>query len=202
MAILKGNRAGITAERFAQGYTWSEYMQVIQQNKERFAESYAETQVSPEDCAFFAQVPGRVGGKLRVVALAEDWCPDVYTNLPILIKIAECSPDIEVRIFPRDKNLDIMDAYLNQGQFRSIPTFVFLDNDFNELGVWIERPRAANELRERLMQELAQQPGLSEEEARAERSRRLREAYRTGLRQETIREIRQVLEAALAARSD
>ena len=33
-----------------------------------------------------------------------------------------------------------MDQYLNNGQYKSIPTFVFLDGDFNELGVWIERP--------------------------------------------------------------
>ena len=41
-----------------------------------------------------------------------------------------------------------MDQYLNKGQFRSIPTLVFLDSEFNEFGVWIERPETVTKLRE------------------------------------------------------
>jgi len=50
---------------------------------------------------------------------------------------------MELRVFPRDANMDIMDQYLNQGKFASIPTFVFFDRDWRELGQWIERPAAA-----------------------------------------------------------
>jgi hypothetical protein len=41
-----------------------------------------------------------------------------------------------------------MDQYLNRGEYRSIPTFVFLDDAFNEVGVWIERPDSVTRLRE------------------------------------------------------
>ena len=34
----------------------------------------------------------------------------------------------------------VMDEHLNKGQYKSIPTVIFLDGEFNELGVWIERP--------------------------------------------------------------
>lgn len=33
-----------------------------------------------------------------------------------------------------------MDQFLNQGQFRSIPVFVFFDQAFHEIGRFIERP--------------------------------------------------------------
>jgi hypothetical protein len=47
-----------------------------------------------------------------------------------------------------------MDEHLNRGQFKSIPTVIFLDGDFNELGVWIERPESVTKLREEKRQAL------------------------------------------------
>jgi hypothetical protein len=35
-----------------------------------------------------------------------------------------------------------MDNYLNRGEFRSIPVFVFFDGDFHEIGKFIERPES------------------------------------------------------------
>ena len=57
---------------------------------------------------------------------------------------------LNVRIHLRDGDpgSSIMDQYLNKGQFKSIPTVIFLDGDFNELGVWIERPDSVTKLRE------------------------------------------------------
>jgi hypothetical protein len=40
-----------------------------------------------------------------------------------------------------------MQSYLNKGQFKSIPVFVFFDESFRELGHWIERPASVTELR-------------------------------------------------------
>ena len=52
-----------------------------------------------------------------------------------------------------------MDQYLKDGQFRSIPVFVFLDDDFRELGAWIERPDSVTSLRAEKMANLyAQHP--------------------------------------------
>jgi hypothetical protein len=47
---------------------------------------------------------------------------------------------LNLRVFLRDQNLDLMDQYLNQGQFRSIPVFVLFDEEFREVGHFIERP--------------------------------------------------------------
>jgi hypothetical protein len=40
-----------------------------------------------------------------------------------------------------------MDQYLKEGKYKSIPAVVFLDEDFNELGRWIERPASVTKLR-------------------------------------------------------
>src|SRR5262249_39311127 len=84
---------------------------------------------------------------LNVLVLAEDWCGDVIDNLPILGRIAQESGKLNLRVFLRDQNLDIMDQYLNQGEFRSIPVLVFFNEEFHEIGRFIERPASVTERR-------------------------------------------------------
>jgi hypothetical protein len=47
-----------------------------------------------------------------------------------------------------------MQRYLNKGQFKSIPVFVFFDEDFRELGHWIERPASVTEIRAKRRNEI------------------------------------------------
>jgi selT/selW/selH-like putative selenoprotein len=126
----------ISQERFNQGLTYEEYRAQMNRNEERFIETEATVAFDPTDLEFFSNLPE----PLNVLAIAEDWCGDVIANLPVLGKLAEQSGKLNLRVFLRDENLDIMDQYLKQGEFRSIPVFVFFDKAFNELGYWIERP--------------------------------------------------------------
>lgn len=84
--------------------------------------------------------------------LSESWCGDAAQNLPALAQMAaEANGTIELKIALRDKNLDIMDAYLT-GSSRSIPKLICLRADsLDEIGVWGPRPAEAQEfvLRER-----------------------------------------------------
>jgi Thioredoxin len=50
-----------------------------------------------------------------------------------------------MRVFLRDKNPDLMDQYLNQGLYRSIPVFAFFDENMKEVARFIERPPAQTE---------------------------------------------------------
>jgi hypothetical protein len=112
-------------------------------NQERFAENESRVTLDPESVRTFKSLPK----PLRVLALAEDWCGDVVANLPILGRLAKEVPTLDVRIFYRDQNLDLMDRWLNQGKYQSIPVFVFFDENFRELGHWIERPASVTERR-------------------------------------------------------
>lgn len=193
-------RAIITPQRFAQGFTYQGYLAQVKVNRERLQDNYEETFLAPEDAEFFATFSQRLGGSVKVLALAEDWCGDVVNYLPVMARIESVAPDMEMRIFPRDQNLDIMERYLNQGKYRSIPVFVFLDPDFRELGHWIERPQAATDYMARLHEEL-RRPGLSDEEI-VRLVRRGASENIGRFRQEAVREIRQLLEAALTLRRE
>ena len=127
----------ISRERFATGLTAQQFLDSIELNKEKFLENIEANSFSDEDLRFFADHP------VSIAALGEDWCTDVVHFLPVAIKLAEQSPAVTLKIFKRDENLDIMDQYLNQGEFRSIPTFIVYDPDWNELGFYSERPAEA-----------------------------------------------------------
>ena len=132
----------VTPERFAKGMTWSEWMEHIQRNKEKFQYNYDETHVSAADAAKLKALAERDSGPAEVLVLGEDWCPDVFRGLPVIVRIAEAA-GIEFRAFPRDENLDIMQEFLNHGEHQSIPVAVFYTKDHRYIAHWIERPAKA-----------------------------------------------------------
>ena len=129
--------------RWDKGITYEEFKAAMTRNQERFAENETRVALDPETVRTFKSLPK----PLRVLVLAEDWCGDVVANLPILGRLANEVPTLDVRIFLRDQNLDLMERWLNQGKYQSIPVFVFFDENFRELGHWIERPASVTERR-------------------------------------------------------
>ncbi len=180
----------VTRERFAAGMTWQEYLEQIKRNREKFAYNYEETALSDGDVEAFRSLAAEGGGPAKVLALAEDWCPDVFRGLPVMVRIAETA-GLELRIFPRDENLDIMNEFLKGGEHQSIPTFVFYTEDHRYIAHWIERPAKADA-------EMGQVRALFEGKDRDEAMGRYDEFQRGPVwatwRQETVRELRDLLQ--------
>jgi hypothetical protein len=84
-----------------------------------------------------AAVPPGAGRKLLVIA--EDWCGDASNTVPIVAKLVDLAPGLELRVIPRDENPELMDRYLTNGT-RSIPIVIALDDRFQEMGHWGPRP--------------------------------------------------------------
>lgn len=133
----------VTADRFAQGLTYDQFKAQMTRNQSRFEENERNLHLNPEDVAAMKNL----AQPLNVLVLAEDWCGDVIDNLPILGRLARESGKLNLRVFLRDQNLDLMDQYLKDGQYRSIPVFVFFDQKFNEIGRFIERPASVTDRR-------------------------------------------------------
>lgn len=151
----------VARERFEQGLTYDEFKARMTRNQERFAENERLVELTPDDLADFRNLPE----PLNVLVLAEDWCGDVIDNLPVLGRLAQESGALNVRVFPRDENLDLMDQFLKDGQFRSIPVFAFFDEQFRELGRFIERPASVTDRRAALRRDLsARNPELGSPE--------------------------------------
>jgi thioredoxin family protein len=168
----------VTAERFAQGLTYDAYKAQMTRNQERFQANEQRVVLNPADLAAFKSFTS----PLHVLVLAEDWCGDVIDNLPILGRLAAETATLDVRVFLRDQNLDLMDQYLKEGKYRSIPVFVFFDDQFKELGHFIERPDSVTARRAKFRQELyAQHPEYGSPDAPVDQ---LPEEIRVKLQQE------------------
>jgi Thioredoxin len=166
----------VTRERFEQGMTFQQYLDQMGTNKETFVKFLSEIVIRPEDKAAIA----KLGKKLKLMVITEDWCGDALYNVPVLAKLVEGNPNIEARVFLRDKNADLMDQYLNQGMFRSIPVFAFFDENMNEVARLLERPSKITDQLEKKMLEVR----------RSMRSENLEQ-----WRQDVVGEVRSLLKA-------
>jgi hypothetical protein len=124
----------VTKERFEQGLTLQQYVDHMSVNRERFVEALEETTLEPED----TRVLEKLNGARRVLVISEDWCGTCLAHVPYVAKLIEGNPNIEMRLFPRDANLDLMDQFLKKDRYRSIPVFAFFDEHMNELARFLE----------------------------------------------------------------
>jgi len=131
----------VTPERFAQGLTFAQYLAQMRTNKERFEQRMADALITPDDREAIR------GRKLKILVITEDWCGDALVGFPALARLVDGAPDVEMRVFLRDANPDVMDQYLKRGLYRTIPVFVFFDEQMNELARFMERQDVVTELR-------------------------------------------------------
>ena len=134
----------VTPERLAQGISYKEWMEQIDRNQDKFEQNYEGAQIDPADAEAIKAAMAKPGGPVTMMAIGEPWCPDVFRGLPVAAKLAEAT-GLDLKIFFRDQNIDIMNEFLYKGEFQSIPTLVFYDKDMNQLGVWHERAQKARD---------------------------------------------------------
>jgi hypothetical protein len=80
------------------------------------------------------------------LVISESWCGDAAQNIPILQKIADFSPFVNLKIVFRDENLELIDRYLTNGG-RSIPKLIaFKSETLEELFTWGPRPERIQNL--------------------------------------------------------
>ena len=186
----------ITPERYGTGFTYQGYLAQVASNRERYQEQEDAFQLAAEDARFFQNISQNLGG-LKALAIVEDWCPDAHRGLPVLAKIARAA-NLELRVFYRDRNPDIMNLYLKDGKYQSIPVFAFFDKNLKPLCHWIERPQAAYLFMAQVSAELAKRK-MSEEEIRQER-RKMSGPKAEEWRQETVKELKDLLGKAVSTR--
>jgi hypothetical protein len=190
----------VTPERYQQGISWQQWMEQIDRNQDKFQQNYDDMTLNGEDVAAIKALMSLPKGPAKCLALGEAWCPDVFRGMPVIAKLCEAT-GIDLKIFFRDQNLDIMDEFLYKGEFQSIPTLVFYTKDHEYLGHWIEKAQKARE-EAPLLQEITgkmRNPDISAED----RQRFMAEyaAFQSGpvwdgWRQAQVKEIRELLEKA------
>jgi hypothetical protein len=126
----------ITKARYCEGETFAEFIARPIKNHEMWMGVYKHVTIPIE---ISARVEA-LGGHWHLLVLSEDWCGDSVNIVPIIAKLTESVSNMDMRLLPRDENLDIMDTHLT-GKSRSIPMVILLNQKFQECGTWGPRPR-------------------------------------------------------------
>lgn len=124
----------ITRERFAEGLTLDQYVAQMTVNRDRLAAALARAAAMPAD----REVLERLGRPRKLMIITEDWCGTSLAYVPYVASLMAADPTLDVRVFLRDDNPDVMDHYLKRGLYRSIPVFAFFDDAMRELARFIE----------------------------------------------------------------
>lgn len=128
---------------FNSGKTFEDWLADAEDAERRgkMAKAHLQLVLDPQQHGFLKAVPKKV----RVIAIAEDWCGDVVRHVPALQKVADASPNVEARYIQREQWPDVFVRFLTNGG-EAIPKFVFLSQDWVECGSWGPMPAACREL--------------------------------------------------------
>ena len=85
-------------------------------------------------------------GDITWLVLTEAWCGDAAHVIPVINKVAELNPNIDLRLVLRDENDLLMQQFLTNGG-KSIPKLIMIDNTSGQvLGTFGPRPILATAL--------------------------------------------------------
>ncbi|MFA7380332.1 MAG: thioredoxin family protein [Bacteroidia bacterium] len=137
-----GHVAKIAAEHLLPVAEQDHYLHYIELNLHRV--NRLNTTYKP-DAELTAIIDG-LKQPLRWLIISEYWCGDAAQNVPVLAAIAQASKGkIDLRLVFRDKNLELMDAFLTNGT-RSIPKLIQLNEAWEVMSTWGPRPEVAQNL--------------------------------------------------------
>jgi thiol-disulfide isomerase/thioredoxin len=107
----------VTAERFARGMTFDEYVRFVAtpQNLARegsmgnprrdmraqLRATFDATRLEPAQAEALRWLAAQPGGPAKMLVLSEEWSSDCRRDVPVFARMAEAAP-FELRIFPRD----------------------------------------------------------------------------------------------------
>lgn len=118
------------------GEQTEEHIQATLINAQRMKRIDHQCELIPQ----LAEMASLVSEKHTWFVITEAWCGDSAQNTPVLAKIANASPNLEIRLLFRDEHPEIMNEFLSNGK-RAIPKLICVhDASQMVIGTWGSRP--------------------------------------------------------------
>ena len=124
----------LTKSQFEAGMTIQQYIDQIKVNKDPFVAIYNAVEVPGDAAAVFDGLSQPV----NLAVFTADWCGDAVSTTPVILRLAESSPNIQVQVFNRDDDVPLADTFLPEHRAGTVPIFVVLDSEMNEVARFIE----------------------------------------------------------------
>jgi hypothetical protein len=119
-----------------QGVTFPDFLAAAERRRERWHDSYDSGTVSPLN----RDRASRLEGDWKLLVVAADWCGDSAANLPYLARMVETMESVDMRIIDPDVGRPVMDSHPTPDGRGATPTLLLLNEGYEEVGCWIERP--------------------------------------------------------------
>jgi hypothetical protein len=126
-------------EKWRAGQELEPYVDSMALNQSSMRRRLTEVRLTADD----KQCLDRIEQPIHVLVMTEEWCADSLMNIPIVARIVEAAPQMDLRIFTRSEADELNDFYIGRGNCR-IPVVTFFDEHFQEIGTWMERSQAAH----------------------------------------------------------
>ncbi|MER2034401.1 thioredoxin family protein [Mammaliicoccus vitulinus] len=157
---------------YEQAQPIKEYVNEMTTNKDQLLDIYQSFQLPKND----ERLDKIKDKSYKVLVITEDWCGDAMMNIPVLLNIADYA-NIEVKVFHRDEDTNLIDQYLTNGTARSIPIFVFLNENHEQEHVWGPRAISVQKHVEILRKDLPSKDDSTYAEKEKEVHHQIHEAY-------------------------
>lgn len=131
----------ITQEIWDRGLTLEEYIARMDKFQKEMQQRVNDLRVTSAE---FKKLKGFHQVR-KILVVTEDWCMDSLMNVPIIAKIAEASPNIEMKLIYRSEYPELRQYFSEQG-YNKIPLCWVMQEDLSFCGVWVERPQSANRM--------------------------------------------------------
>ncbi|MDH4213615.1 MAG: thioredoxin family protein [Candidatus Thorarchaeota archaeon] len=121
--------------------TYEKFLKNARENIELMKARYNDLQLNETDLDTLKGIQNNI----KILVIGTERCNDTAGNLPILAKMVDTSTKLQLRILDADANVEFHQHYKVNGK-RKTPVLLFLNQDYEELCRWVERPNAAYKL--------------------------------------------------------
>jgi len=121
-------------DRFEKGMTTQQYIDQIKVNKDPFVAIYDAVQISAGSLSLF----NGLSEPLKLAVFTADWCGDAMSTTPVILKLADSTPNISLQVFNRDDELELSNSLLPEHRAGTVPIFVLMDQEMHQMVRFIE----------------------------------------------------------------
>ena len=187
----------LNREQFESGMTTQEYIEQIKVNKDPFVEIYNGVEIPSGD----AQWVSGLSSPINLAVFTADWCGDAMSTTPVILRLADSSPNVNLQVFNRDDDVPLADTFLPEHRAGTVPVFVVLDGEMNEVACFIETASGLVPQIDAMDEAIERETQGGDEAAVRQARRGRRTAHRVAHAQDwgevILQEFRQVVDAGL-----
>ncbi len=126
---------------YKQGITFDVFLDRAVERRQMWLDNYAKGGVPDKLLKRARAVPGT----WRLLVVAVDSCSDSANIVPYLAHLVSAVDGLEMRIIDSDVGRPVMEAHRTPDGRAATPSIVLLDEVYDEVGCFIERPRELQE---------------------------------------------------------